>query len=186
MKLWEQIEEAPDYFISECGLVKSNDRVLEYLDGRLRSVKGIIMKTQIDRGGYERVRLRVGKVSKSFRVHRLVAKAFIKNPDNKPQVNHKDGNKLHNHQRNLEWHTNSENQLHANSTGLRRSPSGRDSCRSERYVDVYKNGIFCKTLCGNIEMKSQGFDFRLVSACLKGKRKSHKGHTFKERRILND
>ena len=65
-------------------------------------------------GGYYRVYLsHKNKKSKLYSVHRIVALAFIENIDNKPDVNHKDGNKSHNYASNLEWVTKSENVLHA-------------------------------------------------------------------------
>ena len=77
-----------------------------------------ILKTSKTSVGYLTVSLCKNGKKKSFRVNRLVAIAFIDNPDNKPQVNHKDGNKENNTVDNLEWCTCSENQIHAFKTGL--------------------------------------------------------------------
>ena len=71
------------------------------------------LRTEKNKKGYLRVDLidRCGKRT-HHKVHRLVAKAFIQNPDGKPQVNHKDGNKENNSVTNLEWVTDAENKEH--------------------------------------------------------------------------
>lgn len=63
----------------------------------------------VDNTGYYQVVIRVNKKKKYIRVHRLIAETLIENPNNLPQVNHKDGNKLNNSIENLEWCTNSYN-----------------------------------------------------------------------------
>ena len=72
-----------------------------------------LTQTLNNRGYYS-----VGIKRKTFMVHRLVALAFIRNPENKPFVNHKDGNKVNNQVDNLEWCTAQENNQHARETGL--------------------------------------------------------------------
>lgn len=80
---------------------------------------GGLCSISIDAKGYSifGYRLKNGKC-RVLKVHREVAKAFIPNPENKPQINHIDGNKQNNTVENLEWCTNSENQLHAYKLGL--------------------------------------------------------------------
>jgi hypothetical protein len=74
--------------------------------GELMSVTtGAIRKTRVDRYGYEILTLRKGEQTKTELVHRLVAKAFIDNPNGYPQINHKDENKRNNAVSNLEWCT---------------------------------------------------------------------------------
>ncbi|MAO65071.1 MAG: hypothetical protein CL666_08725 [Balneola sp.] len=88
-----------------------------------------------------------------FTVHTLVAKHFIPNPDNKPEVNHKDGNKLNNFYKNLEWATHQENMLHASQTGLTPNKGEQNSFAelSKQQViqirDIFDNSdIMIKTL----------------------------------------
>lgn len=103
------------YQVSNRGRVRS----LEYHN--MRGIKriGFLRPTVVGRGiGYLRVALSRKHKLTSFMIHRLVALAFIENPHNLPQVNHKDGNKHNNNVDNLEWCTNSYNQLHAYANGL--------------------------------------------------------------------
>lgn len=86
--------------------------------GRLKSfkriTKGRILSNNNKTGGYLSVVLRQSLKIKSTRMHRIVAEHFVPNPENKPQVNHKDLNKQNNYFENLEWCTQKENNDHAN------------------------------------------------------------------------
>ena len=83
-------------------------------DGEVYGVKrGKLLKPFITEKGYALVDLYKNNVRKHKKVHRLVALAFIPNPDNKEQINHIDFDKLNNKVSNLEWCTNDENQSHA-------------------------------------------------------------------------
>ena len=77
-----------------------------------------ILKKYINKKGYCILATRISGINKTFRLHRVVAEAFIDNPEGKPVVNHIDGCKHNNHVSNLEWCTHSENNIHALETGL--------------------------------------------------------------------
>lgn len=89
-------------------------------DGQVFSRFGRLVKHQPSNSGYIRVELWRSGVGKKYLLHRLLAEAFIQNPENKPQVNHIDGNKTNNSLSNLEWVTQSENQKHAYRIGLQK------------------------------------------------------------------
>lgn len=113
--------------------VSSLGRVMRIKSGG-RARAGTILKPWVN-SGYLSVTLR----GREYRVHRLVAIAFTPNPENKPCVNHIDGNKLNNAVDNLEWCTYSENLIHAYRTGLH---SGiQFSEESRRKISEAKKGI---------------------------------------------
>lgn len=117
---WRVVTDYPDYEISSLGRVRSwkkgnNGRVV----GRRADEPRILRPAQF--GNYFGVVLCGGGRMEKRYLHRLVATAFIPNPENKREVNHKDGVKDNNALSNLEWMTLQENRKHASETGLLRS-----------------------------------------------------------------
>lgn len=106
------------YQITINGDIRSVDRYVNHWRGGKCFKKGTILKQTINYKGYTMVRLVINGKGGLKSVHRLVAKNFIPNPENKEQVNHIDGNKQNNHVDNLEWNTQYENMAHAFKTGL--------------------------------------------------------------------
>ena len=106
------------YQVSNLGNVKSLSKTV-LNRGKYPSIsKEKIFKYRIDKYGYALFRFTKNNKRKNILGHRLVALAFLPNPENKPQVNHIDGNKANNRLENLEWCTDSENKIHAYKNGL--------------------------------------------------------------------
>lgn len=102
------------YEVSSLGNVRSVERMVNNrLNNGLRKSPSKLLKQGKSKSGYLIVSFCVDGVKSNQTVHRLVARAFIENQSNKPQVNHKDGNKHNNNVENLEWATVSENAKHA-------------------------------------------------------------------------
>ena len=137
-EVWKDIEGYEGlYQVSTCGNIKSLAKPRKNGNGRCYIQKEKLLKQSFTSTGYKKVELYKDGKRKSFKVHRLVAIAFISNPDNKPEVNHIDGNKINNNIDNLEWVTSSENTIHAYETGL--SPNKKE-LDEIRIIELYNKG----------------------------------------------
>lgn len=156
-----------DYEVSNMGNVRT-------LSVYHPSLKNKNLKTQIDKYGYERVMLNKGD-RLYVHVHRLVAEAFIPNPDpiNKTQVNHINEDKTDNRACNLEWMSPKENTNHG--TGIQR----RTAKKSKPVLQYDFNGNFIKEWPSSRECGRNGFTQTSVNDCCLGIRKKHKGYIWK-------
>lgn len=113
-EIWKDVKGYESiYQVSDLGNIKSVPRTIIRSSGVKCKIKSTTLNKAISYG-YEIVTLfNVGSKSKTVKVHRLVATAFITNPENKRTVNHKDGDKQNNNMNNLEWNTYSENIKHS-------------------------------------------------------------------------
>jgi hypothetical protein len=120
-EVWKDISEYEGiYQVSNIGNIKSLER--EVSNNRFIGVTNVLkekyLKPGLSSNKYMTVILSDGTKRKTFLLHRLIADSFIENDENKPYINHKDGNKLNNNVSNLEWCTASENGKHAHKIGL--------------------------------------------------------------------
>jgi len=126
MEIWKDVVGYEgSYQVSNFGGIKSLSRFMKYNNhGKVgyRLAKEIIKRPGKTRNGYYMVSLYKNDVEKKCSVSRLVAIAFISNPENKRTVNHIDGNKTNNNVSNLEWATQSENIINAYKNGLMKAP----------------------------------------------------------------
>lgn len=133
-------------------------------------------------GGYLRVAFNTKNAHAKFLVHRLVAIAFIPNPENKEEVNHIDGDKTNNCVNNLEWVTRKENIHHAIRHGLRplictpKRMKGGLNPISKKVVQKNTDGIIVKKwACSSDVSKELGYSVHCIRRCCQGQRKTYKG-----------
>lgn len=161
MEIFKEIEGYENYQISNLGNVKS----LNYK----RTGKDKILKPIKDKKGYLMVNLCKQAKSKTYKIHRLVAQAFLPNQNNLPQVNHKDEDKQNNAASNLEWCTNKYNSNY----GTRNQRVGKSNInhtkRSKQVLCVENGVIYPSTM----ELQRQlGLPQQNISHCCNGKRKT--------------
>ena len=177
MEIWKDIEGTEgQYQISNKGRARSQ---IILKDG---SIKSTMLKYQRDKKGYCRLRVTIAAKKYGFKIHREVAKAFIPNPEEKPQVNHIDGNKGNNRVENLEWVTNSENCKHAIDNGLWENQRNAD--RKKRPIMAINIETGETISFESVSEAEKKLNTRHISAVLNGKRTKAKGYTFQEKGVV--
>ena len=178
-EIWKPINEFIGYEISSYGRVRSLDRYILDSTGKLQFKAGKILKLQKQynkhRNNYLQimVTLRNQKHVQRCLVARLVAKAFISNPNNLPQVNHKDEDSTNNHVNNLEWCTNQYNVTY-NDLQWKRS---KKLMKPVNVFDKFMNYI--ETLNSQKEASEKyNISCGLISSCCHGNKKFTKGYHF--------
>lgn len=154
---WRTVKDFDDYQISNKGRVRSKNGKLNWK---------ILQPTNANNGYLKYSFVKNGKRFNKY-THRLVAEAFISNPYNKPQINHKDGNKHNNVVSNLEWCTGSENQLHKIDVGL---------CKTIKPTRIIETGEVFNSIGGC----ARAIDGNRVhiGECCRNERETHKGLHF--------
>lgn len=156
-------------------------------EGRVRSFlrdkrNGAILKATEDRKGYLRLRVTIDRENRCYKVHRLVAEAFLDNPEGCPQVNHIDGDKHNNRADNLEWVTNVENARHAIKAGLWDNvwEASRKVNEARKIPIVAINSETGERLhFESVSAAERYFHSRHISAVLNGQRERAAGHYFR-------
>lgn len=173
-EIWKPIVGFEGYYeVSSFGNVRSVDRYVVNNKG-LRLIKGQIIKQTKQKNGYLYVGLYKKQKHKLIRVHRLVAEAFIPNPNNLPFINHRDENPLNNIVENLEWCTPKYNINYG--TCIER----RCNKKQKLVLQYTLDGEFVKEWQSLKEIECElGIKQYNISRCCNGKRKSACGYVFK-------
>lgn len=174
MNEWKPVKGYEGYYeVSFDGKVRSVERVTPFGRGYVMKPRTVLTPS-VDKDGYYKVGLSKDGKKRRYFVHRLVAEAFLPNPENLPIVNHKDGNKQNNRADNLEWCTRSHNDKHAFSIGLRKPHCGGTSKAVAQIIP--ETGQIVKVYRSISEASREtGISVTHISDCANGKRNISKG-----------
>ena len=192
---WRDIMGFDGYQVSNMGRIRSVDRTI-MVGYHKRDFVGLILKTNKDKDGYEGVNLKIGSKSYRKKIHRLVAEAFIDNPDNYPCIDHINGIRDDNRVENLRWCTvkmnaNYELAKKNRSSAIKQSYVSNPNLRTIRAntfgksnmqrVEVFQNDISLGVFDSQIQAsKCLGISQSIISQCARKGIKSKKGITVKK------
>lgn len=184
--IWKDIKGYEGYYqVNQNGQVKSLARIIVRSDGLKLNIKEKMLTPHKNLSGYLFVWLLRSGDKKGFALHRIVARVFIKNPESKPYINHKNGIKTDNSIHNLEWCTARENTKHALDTGLRQQIT-RDITNAARLenmlpvLQILQSGFVVKEWESAMAVyKAIGIHYSSISKCANGKRQTAGGYVWR-------
>lgn len=185
-EIWKPIKNYEGlYEVSNCGNVKSLSKKVKVgiKNNEFAIRKERILKQALHRCGYKRVTLSNNKNDKNYYVHRLVAEAFIENPNNYKYVNHKDENKQNNNVNNLEW-CSFEYNINYGTRTKRASKNMRGKHNKPVYQYDYEGNFIRKWDSFTEIERKLGYNASNICACCKGKYKGMYNHIWKYAEIL--
>ena len=181
-EIWLYVEGTCNlYQVSNLGNVRSLDRVSVTKHGVHTPRKGKLLRQANDKNGYKLIGVQVNSIKKIAKVHRLVAQAFVSNPDNLPCVNHINGIKHDNRAENLEWVSYSQNTVHSYEVLKRKSAGFGKLGKLHKQSHVIEQVCMTThkvihTFHGTGEIvRMYGFDNSSIHKCCKGRHRSYKG-----------
>lgn len=146
-EIWKDVPSYEGYYqVSNLGNFRSLPRVIRYKGNGIRNYPAKRLLTETTKDNYQRITLMKEGIKTRYQAHRLVALAFIPNPENKPCINHIDGNKSNNVVTNLEWCTASENMIHADNTELRDMFSHHNPSNAKKVKCIETGQVFLSCL----------------------------------------
>lgn len=184
MEDWKIIEEYPNYMVSSEGKVKS----IERNDSRGRHKKGKILSPRYNTRGYITVVLYKNGKPQTFRVNRLVAQVFIPNPDNKPYVDHINGDRADNRVCNLRWVTHKENMNNPLTILKFKNNKNKQKIATEcarlktskPVLQFSKNGDFIRKWdSASVAERDGNFNSTCIGECCRGKFKMSGGYIWR-------
>ena len=183
-EVWEDIDGYNDYYqISNFGRVRALRRTTVCKDGKPQTNYSKILKPAVQKDGYLLISLSKNNTQKKYLIHRLVAKCFIPNTENKQEVNHIDGNKKNNRVSNLEWVNRHENMRHRiDVLGFKGGLYGKLGALNKRSKIVLqiKNGVVIKEFYGSHEAEREtGISSGSIRAACRGDHNSAGGFQWK-------
>lgn len=177
------------YQVSSNGRIKSLPRKIVRKNGQVAKVKETILKPGTDRYGYSFVVLCKNRTKRTTAIHRLVAAAFIPNPDNLPEIDHIDGNRANNDATNLRWCTRKQNLNYQKAINNKRETmkkvntwfkkTGKDNHNAKPVYQYDLEGNFIKKWDCIHDAQRCGFNHGNIISCCKGRLKHYKKYIWR-------